>query len=230
MNSLGRHYRDQGDTSNPTCDYENCDFFLSGHEFSYIPYPADISLGPVSETPASSAPQQQSELALIMEMLRKQQADSERTNAQMIQLQNQVNSMMSNSIPNVLSRNPIATSQPASNPTQTAPQYTQTYPTQSTPSFAHSFAQTSATTFTTSVTAPHVVANAAANLTAALQGGLGHSNNYGYNGLTINQLRGNPTVSAVGNATLATAIRDVPPLNPQSVKNLGPMLNIVVNR
>ena len=67
------------------------------------------------------------------------------------------------------------------------------------------------------------MANAAANLTAALQGGLGHSNNYGYNGLTINQLRANPTVSAVGNANLATAIRDVPPLNPQSTQNLGPM-------
>ena len=86
MNSLGRHYRDPADTANPTCDYENCNFFSSGHEFASLPYPQDISLGPVSELPQQQAPevvQQGGDLARIMQMLLDQKEQSERTNNQM---------------------------------------------------------------------------------------------------------------------------------------------------
>jgi hypothetical protein len=66
----------------------------------------------------------------------------------------------------------------------------------------------------TSTTAPNVVTSAAAGLTAALQGGLGHLNNYGYTGLTIDQLRANPGIASQAAAVLSAATQDVPPLNP----------------
>ena len=95
MNSLGRHYRDQRDTSNPTCNYDNCNFFASGSPFADIPYPSDISLGPVGDSsPPSASSNQQADLSLIMQMLQEQRENSARTNAQMLQLQNQMNSIL----------------------------------------------------------------------------------------------------------------------------------------
>ena len=73
MNSLGRHYRDPSDPSNPSCNYEangvKCTFYTS-NEFANIPYPDDISLGPVNPEPNQS-----SELASILALLNKQRED-----------------------------------------------------------------------------------------------------------------------------------------------------------
>ena len=58
MNNQGRHYRDQDDVTNPMCDYVSsngvsCDFFSSSHEHSNIPYPTDVSFGPVAAGPGN---------------------------------------------------------------------------------------------------------------------------------------------------------------------------------
>ena len=189
MNSVGRHYRDQADTTVPICDYESCNFF-SVSEFSSLPYPPDVTLGPVSENLQSN---QGGDLSLILQLLQQQKEDSERTNnevrqtnSRMAVLQNQVNSLLPTSSPPVpVLPNPVTT-------TATTVQSVQFTP----PIF-------------TSTTAPNVVTSAAAGLTAALQGGLGHLNNYGYTGLTIDQLRANPGIASQAAAVLSAATRDV---------------------
>ena len=196
MNPAGRHYRDQADTSIPTCDYENCNFF-STSEFSSLPYPTDVTLGPVSENPQSS--QQSADLSLILQLLQQQKEESEKTNneirqtnSNMAALQHQVNSLIPSSSP----PGPVL-STPVTTRTTTVQSMTYTAP-----------------TFTSTTTAPNVVTSAAAGLTAALQGGLGHLNNYGYSGLTMDQLRANPGIVSQAAATLTAATNDVPPLNP----------------
>ena len=69
--------------------------------------------------------------------------------------------------------------------------------------------------FSSTTTAPNVVTSAAASLTADLHTSLGQSN-YGYSGLTIDQLRANPAIATEAAALLANATRDVPSLNPLS--------------
>ena len=95
MKSLGRHFRNQKDTSNPTYDYEGCNFFTSGALYSNLPYPDDVSLGPLTDQqpPASVSPQQ-SELSQILSMLRDQKLESEKANERMNLLQAQVNSIL----------------------------------------------------------------------------------------------------------------------------------------
>jgi hypothetical protein len=63
-------------------------------------------------------------------------------------------------------------------------------------------------------TAPSVVSSAAASLSAALQAGLGMQHNYGYSGLTMDNLRSNPGIASQAAAVLASATQGVPPLNP----------------
>ena len=206
MNSLGRHYRDQTDTSNPSCDYENCTFFTSGLEYSDLPYPEDITLGPVSDPPPSAAPSaQQVDLSLILRMLQEQKENSEKTNAQMLQLQNKVNSLFTPTPPTTTTSAPFGT--------QAHPTYTSA----STPSMQiSSIQQPLSAVYSSTATAPNMMASAAAGLTAAMQNGLGRTSNYGYNGLTIDHLRSNPAISSASNAVLAAATRNVPPLNPLS--------------
>ena len=101
MNAQGRHYRDQSDPSNPVCDYENggvpCNFFSAGNPESQLPYPLDISLGPVTTQPpgpmAQGTPAQSSELTRILALLEQQKVESERQNSQLVQLQQQVTAM-----------------------------------------------------------------------------------------------------------------------------------------
>ena len=95
MNAQGRHYRDQEDPSNPSCDYENkgekCVFFSQEQEFSDVPYPSDISLGPLSrETQGSGG----TDLAQILQALNQQKKASDQ---QFASLQEQINKLAGNS-------------------------------------------------------------------------------------------------------------------------------------
>lgn len=71
-------------------------------------------------------------------------------------------------------------------------------------------------TFTSARTAPQVVASAAASLSSHLQSGLGHNHNFGYTGLTMDQLRNDAVVVSDANRLLAASTHNVPPLNPLS--------------
>ena len=100
MNSQGRHYRNPDDPENPTCNYQassgdRCTFFEDSH-FASLPYPEDVTFGPVSE-PETPNP----ELASILALLNEQKAASERQQRiqqeqadQMRALQVQFNNMM----------------------------------------------------------------------------------------------------------------------------------------
>ena len=65
----------------------------------------------------------------------------------------------------------------------------------------------------TSGTAPQLVQTADASFAGHLQSGLGHDHNSGYNGLTMEQLRRNPTVVSEANLVLAGITTAVPPLS-----------------
>ena len=95
MNSQGRHYRDQTDTTNPVCDYPSCEFFSSGIDTD-TPYPSDISLGPVGTDGANG---HSSDLASILQLLQLQKSESEKQNAQLQQLQQQVVALTQNRAP-----------------------------------------------------------------------------------------------------------------------------------
>ena len=176
MNSLGRHYRDQTDTSNPTCDYESCDFFPTGHEHSKLDYPTDVTIGPAV---TESSP---SDLSTILQLLQQQKIDADQQKEQLQSLQNQVTNLSLQNVPATTSA-PIPSAPPLP-------------------------------TFTSASTAPQVVASAAASLSSHLQSGLGHNHNFGYSGLTMDQLRNNPAVVSDANRLLATSTHNVPPLNP----------------
>ena len=97
MNSQGRHYRDQTDVSVPICDYEakgsKCDFFTASHEHNVMPYPTDISLGPVSTDSVA----QNSDISAILNLLQEQKAESEKQAIQLQQLAQKVNNMSTHS-------------------------------------------------------------------------------------------------------------------------------------
>ena len=79
MNTQGRHYRGQDDTTAPMCDFTGCTFFTTDDNCD-LPYPADVSLGPVTEQPLpSQAPPtaQSAEVSEIMALLMQQKADSD---------------------------------------------------------------------------------------------------------------------------------------------------------
>lgn len=241
MNNLGRHYRDRDDVTNPTCNYDlngvKCTFFTSDNELAAIPYPSDISLGPVSENPPKAA----GDMSAILDLLREQKSATDRqTDALRVQitsLQSQVSNLL-------ITRgdNPVTMSLPGLNPDvrTTQPQPTSLFspPTFSTPATVPQVvASTVAPTFSTPVTVPHVVATpvtvphvvatAAANLTAALQSGLGHHHNYGYGGLTMENLRSNPALVSQAADVLAAATQQVPPLNP--LQGMGQALGTLQN-
>ena len=169
MNSLGRHFRNQEDTSNSSCDYEGCNFFTSGALYSNLPYPDDVSLGPLTDQqPPASVTPQQSELGQILSMLRDQKLESEKTNERMNMLQAQVNSIL---MPTTTTGVTVASTTPVTTTVSTSNSYS-----------------------SPPTSAPNVIASAASNLAAALQGGLGHGNNCGHQGLTMNHLRADPVI------------------------------------
>ena len=194
MNSLGRHFRNQDELDIPTCDYElngvKCTFFGSGNELSDLPYPSDITTGPVADhvsPPVAQMATQQGDLSAILALLQDKKTESENTKNQMKELQTQVSSLLTNrdSIPATVSAS-LPMSNPAPPPIVTNAPHT---------------------------TAPHVVASAAAGLAADLQAGLGHTNQ-GYSGLTMDLLRSDPATVSRANAVLNASTHNVPPLNP----------------
>ena len=208
MNSLGRHYRDPLDPANPSCDYElqgvKCSFFASGHEYVGIPYPGDITTGPVSDPiPAPS-----SDLSAILTLLNQQKTDADLQREQVRLLQVQVTNLLQRDV------TPTVSSQFNSVPATTASLSMST----TTSSMA---AMPSLPTFTTNA-APHVVTSAAAQLSAAFQSGMGQQNQF--TGLTIDHLRSDPVMMSQAAAVLAQATQNVPPLNPNPLDGLAASL------
>jgi hypothetical protein len=157
MNSLGRHFRDQSDTTVPLCDYENCVFFATD-DFRSLQYPTDVSLGPAVEPVPSG---QSAEVSAIMALLQQQKVDNDSRHQQMLDLQKQVSNLLLNGLP-VCSFSPsLITNQP---------------PVYSTPT------TTPSSQMFLPPTMPSAVANAAVNLNAALQQRLAMQNN-GFPGL-----------------------------------------------
>ena len=202
MNGKGLHYRDQGDTANPSCDYEakgqKCDFFTAGHEHSLLPYPSDISVGPVISENNSNG--NTSDISEILVLLQQQKADSEK---QFSLLQTQINSLTVSqssaaspapeNLPNVAPAAPLTSA-----PTPTPP-----VPGPAAPAVTGSFAS-----------APNMVSAAASALTSHLSTGLGHTHNLGYQALTMDQLRRDPNLLAEANRLLNNTTQNIPPLNP----------------
>ena len=163
MNSVGRHYRDQGDTANPVCDYANCTFFAKD-AFRDLAYPTDISLGPV----AAEAPgNQTAEITAIMDLLKEQKTANDDRNLQMINLQKQVTDLIKNGSPALSSPPTLSISQP--------------------PVFSMPTTYTQPPVFSQPATLPSTVSSAADSLRAALQSGLGQQNSLysGFNPVTM---------------------------------------------
>ena len=200
MNSQGRHYRDQSDPENPSCDYElngaRCTFFTNGHEHAELPYPTDISIGPVTDSPSQSS----SDMATILSLLQQQKEAADQQREQVNRLQEQVSSLLQRDAASSTSVTHPATtffsSSALSSVTTTS-----------------SFSTPSLHTFTTT-SAPQVVSSAAASLSAALQGGLGRNQANTYTGLTMEHLRTDPALVSQAAAVLASATNQIPSLNP----------------
>ena len=199
MNGQGRHYRDQADTANPVCDYESkgqkCDFFSSGHQNVLLEYPLDISVGPINTDSITS---ENSEVnATILQLLQQQKLDSDR---RFNLLQQQISAINAGTNSAAI---PIT-----SIPTVSIPTTSQAFTTTA------SIMPSQTSTFSTPATAPHMVTSAATSLASQLQTGLGHHHNFGYQALTMDQLRSDQAVLAEANRLLANSNRNVPPLNP----------------
>ena len=189
MNAMGRHYRDPKDTANPVCDYESkglkCDFFSSS-ELSKLPYPPDVSLGPVLSESSSNG---NTDMSQILSLL---QLQDDKFN----KLQEQINALKQ--------PEPSAPPVPA-DPQPPVPSVPQP-PVPSAPALPGPG----------NVSAPQIVTNAAATLTSHLNTGLGHNHNLGYQALTMDQLRSNPHLLNEANNLLNVSTLEVPPLNPLS--------------
>ena len=211
MNQLGRHYRDPLDPTAPHCHYElqgvKCSFFAQGNDLAELPYPEDITLGPVSDPSPPS-----SDLSAILAILNLQKTEAEQQRVlqqqqaeQMRLLQAQVSSLLQSD------RQPASVSAPAT--TTIVSSFTMTSPAVTTASTLPTFS-----TFT----APQTVTSAAASLSSAMSG-LAPQNSY--QGLTMDHLRADPVMMSQAAAVLARATQNVPPLNPldgmgNSLRNL----------
>ena len=191
MNSLGRHYRDQTDPSNPVCDYEQngvkCTFFTSGNEHAALPYPPDITTGPVTDTTPSS-----SDMASILALLHQQKADSDHQRALQQQQAEQMR-LLQEQVGTILRRDAhvIGTNVTASHPQASFTMTSLSHPSLSTVTTTSTFSMPSLSTYT-STTAPQVVTSAAAGLSASLQAGLGQNQGTHFTGLTMEHLRSDP--------------------------------------
>ena len=205
MNSQGRHYRDQADVSNPMCDYEKngepCDFFSTANSFSSLPYPPDISLGPITESETGNV-----DLSQIYALLQQQKADNDR---QFAYIQSQVNALTSSTAPcSTLSTTttPVSSTTFTSRPLASNFTSSISLPIMSAPAV---YSLPSMPTLP-----PASLANAAAALNTHLSTGLGYNHNLGYQPLTMDQLRSNQGVTVEADRMLQEGIRNVPPLNP----------------
>ena len=207
MNSQGRHYRDPTKPNQPTCNYEiqgtMCDFFQTS-EFAGLPYPEDITFGPVAEhTPAPSLSQptpasfnsQPTELAAILAILNEQKAEAE-LQKQAQSAQTEQLRILQAQVLGLMNSQAVSTSSPSST---TVTATTTTAPISSVVSPSNS--------------APRVIADAAAILNTNLQSSVA-ATGQGYTGLTMETLRSDPHLVSRANTMLANATRNVPPLNP----------------
>ena len=208
MNSQGRHFRDQSDTSKPYCDYESkgqkCDFYSSNPELAAMPYPQDVSLGPPIAPETGNT-----DLAQILALLQQQKSDSDQRFAQ---IQQQVDALATG----------VAIRSSSSGSAVTTTSVTTSVALAQGPTTTVAFSQESSRPThsiqgiipTAPSTPPQVLTNAAAALSSHLNTGLGHQHNLGYQPLTINQLRSNPAVAVEADRMLQAGIQSVPPLNP----------------
>ena len=212
MNSLGRHYRDQTDPANPVCDYEQngvkCTFFSSGSEYAALPYPPDITTGPVTDTTPSSS----TDMASILALLHQQKADAELQRSLQQQQAEQMR-LLQEQVGNILRRDaPVnSTLTTPAQPSRTGPNLTRS--SLSTVTTTSTFSTPSLSTFT-STTAPQAVTSVAAGFSASLQAGLGQNQGNPYTGLTMEHLRSDPELVSRAAAALANVTNQVPPLNP----------------
>lgn len=160
MNLQGRHYRDPTDPTVPVCDYVGCTFFTTDESAS-VPYPSDISLGPVvSESPQNA---QSSDVAAIMLLLQQQKAENDLRNEQMRDLTKIVSSLVQAGLPTSSSSPSLLTSHPS---TYSAPS-TQPYPVSALPGMPMPPVMSGLPGLPTTV--PVGVASAAASLRSVLQ-------------------------------------------------------------
>ena len=218
MNSLGRHYRDPTDPENPSCNYESggvqCTFY-SESEYASLPYPSDITLGPVSDPEV--------DLSTILAAIHQQKEETERYRQeqahQMQLLQNQVNGILGTTPHTTVSTIPstvrtvsaVQTQGPTVTYSTTAQGPVMTISNSAPIPIA---AQGPQVTYSAQ-SAPQTVSNAAANLNAALQAGLGRAQNHGFPGLTIGDLRANQFTAGQAEVILRESTQNVPALNPQ---------------
>ena len=227
MNSLGRHYRDPSNPAVPHCNYEvngtKCNFFASGNAFAELPYPDDISFGPVSADDSSQSADMTTLLALMNKQIQDQAAQSE----QMKVLQQQVSSLLSSreatSLVNTAPFTTVVTTTAGSNTTPTL-SVAQHNLNSSVPSCIPLSVQQPTASIPqipalapnpTPPAVPQSISAAAANLAASLQASLSNPGAT-YNGITMDHLRANPSVTSQANVVLSNAVQGIPPLNPPS--------------
>jgi hypothetical protein len=208
MNQLGRHYRDPLDPADPHCDYElqgvKCTFFTSGNDLAEIPYPDEITLGPVSD----ASPPSSSDLSAILALLNLQKAEAEnqrvlheqQAESQRLLHQQQADQMrlVQVQVSSLLQRDQPAASVSTPTTATTVSSSRMTTPAVATAPFLPTFSTFSVT-------------SAAASLSSALQSGMAPLGNY--TGLTMDHLRADPVMMSQAAAVLARATQNVPPLN-----------------
>jgi hypothetical protein len=228
MNQLGRHYRDPLDTADPHCNYElqgvKCNFFTSGNDLADLPYPDEITLGPVSD----ASPPSSSDLSAILALLNLQKTEAEnqrvlheqQAESQRLLHQQQADQMrlLQVQVSSLLQRDQPAASVSTPTTTTTVSSSTMTTPAVSTAPFLPTFSTFSA---------PQVVTSAAASLSSALQSGLAPPGNY--TGLTMDHLRADPVMMSQAAAVLARATQNVPPLNLNPLDGMGDTLRGLQN-
>ena len=212
MNSQGRHFRDPEDPDNPSCDYESrgqkCDFFSSDQSDNQLPYPTDISLGPITQDTPSET---NIELSQIVTLLQQQKADSDK---KFDLLQNQVNalarSMATTSSPTVVT-NSLSLSSTRLQPNTTSLLANPT-PSLGPSTFPY---QAPYPMPSSHPNAPSQLANAAGALNAQMSGTSG-AGQTAYQPLNIQQLRADPGISLEAERLLQFHTQNVPSLNPSA--------------
>ena len=225
MNQQGRHYRDPNFPDNPTCDYEakgsKCDFFEVEEELAALPYPSDVSLGPVPTPVPAEGP---TELAQLMNLLQQQKADNDQKFAF---IQRQVEALAQSQAGQAVTSAPqpfqgSVTLSQSIRPIAAAPSTTfsqaVTFPQTPVHNQSSVAMPTASQTFPGSLpssrpVAPSQVSNAAAALNAQMSVNLGPPQ-AAYQPLNMGQLRSDPQIAMNAERLLQNNIQNVPPLNP----------------
>ena len=222
MNSLGRHYRDPSNPDDPTCSYETangakCTFFQDGGEFVNLPYPEDITFGPLPLSVDEGVSEQSAILIFLQEQKKEADLHRQTQTEQMNRMQEQINSLLSSSREQPVTGTSSTPVQTHGSATMSQPSVTfslPTAPTRTTPSTSRpqptSFPQTSR--FPLPSGTPSNIAQAAATLNAFLSSGSA-ANNFGFQGLNMDHLRKEPQCSAQAERILGDMTQNVHPLS-----------------